>query len=187
MQCSSGVQALFNENVHLVFNPNGLSGLSSVQTNFVQDTNNSSNFICTTPPLPSTMTFGLGELFLVAGQDGNVAYLHNTFIAYSSDSNIIVYSGAGTPSTTVEWVSGHTVQACTDCTMTFGTDGNLATFQQNTILWSSGTSGVGHVFKVLNEAPWLQILDASGNSVWEAVPTTTIHVSPASSWSTILL
>jgi hypothetical protein len=193
MSCSSAVQTLFNKNVHLVYYPSGLTGSSTLQTGFVQDANNASHFICTTPPLPSTLTYGLGQLSLVAGQNDIVAQLHgDVFIAYQSDSNIVVYGNAETSSSVVEWSSGHSVQACTDCHISFGADGNLATYQQNTILWSSGTSGVGHTLKCLNQAPWLQILDVSGKSVWAAVPTATIptatiQVSLASSWSTILL
>ncbi|KAI5455616.1 hypothetical protein BGZ63DRAFT_368653 [Mariannaea sp. PMI_226] len=170
-QCSSSVKSLFSNKALLVYYPPGLTGPSSLQSGFVQDTGNSVHYICTTPPLPASISYARGELSMAAGAGDQVAMLHNVFIAYQSDSNLVVYGNRDAASSTVEWASGHGVAGCPNCKLTFGTDGNLATYQGSTMLWSSGTSGTGQTLKCMNQAPWLQINNAAGKVVWQAVPT----------------
>jgi hypothetical protein len=51
--------------------------------------------------------------------------------------------------------------------MTFQEDGNLVTYYGSTLEFSTGTAGSGATMVCLDTAPWIQILDTSGNVIWD--------------------
>lgn len=95
---------------------------------------------------------------------------------YQGDSNVVVLNTTNPSGETAVWASGHTVSSgCGSpsvCDLTFQGDGNLVTYYNGTPQWSTGTAGVGNTMKCLNAAPWIQILDASGNVVWDTTKST---------------
>jgi hypothetical protein len=93
---------------------------------------------------------------------------------YQGDNNVVVYTT--TNGETAVWASGHTLSSgCGSpslCRMSFQGDGNLVTYYNNVPQWSSGTSGTGNTMVCLNQAPWIQILDTSGNVIWDTTKST---------------
>ncbi|KAL1965493.1 hypothetical protein VTN77DRAFT_5749 [Rasamsonia byssochlamydoides] len=167
--CSAEIKTLFNEDSNLVYYPAGLTGTANLQSGFIQATQNATNFICTTGILPSEQTYQENELNIVS-DSAPFATLHGDIVMqYQGDNNVVVYN-TSTGSYVPMWASGHTVsQGCGSpslCRLIFQGDGNLVTYYNNTPQWSSGTAGVGKTMNCLNEAPWIEILDASGNVVW---------------------
>jgi hypothetical protein len=167
--CSAPVRALFDANAHLSYYPPGLTGPFTLQSGFVQSTGNPNFFICTTPPLNSTVSFGLGELVVNTTPD-NFAELHGGYsFTYDNSAHIIVYNNSGT-NTVVPWVFGKTVSACNHlCTLVFQGDGNFVSYYNNTPLWASGTNGVGVELECYNQSPWVQIFNSAGKVVWNAI------------------
>lgn len=90
---------------------------------------------------------------------------------YQGDNNVVVLDTTNPNGEVAVWSSGHTVSAgCSSpstCDMVFQSDGNLVTSYNGVAQWSTGTAGVGNTMMCLDVAPWIQILDASGNVVWD--------------------
>jgi hypothetical protein len=94
---------------------------------------------------------------------------------YQGDSNVVVYDTTNPSGWKAVWVSGHTVSNCgspTTCYMNFQGDGNLVTYYSSTPEWSTGTAGKGATMVCLDKAPWIQILDAGGNVIWDTTKST---------------
>ncbi|CAL5871231.1 uncharacterized protein PFLUO_LOCUS5479 [Penicillium psychrofluorescens] len=165
--CSAATKALWSESAHLSYYPAGLIGTNSLQSGFVAASANSTNFICTTPLLPASITYGLNGLSV--GVNNVLANLHNNiYTSYQGDSNIVVYNSS-TGTAVVEWASGHTDSACSTtstCTCDFQGDGNFVTYADGAALWSSGTTNEGHNVTFLNESPWIEITNAAGAVIW---------------------
>ncbi|OZJ02248.1 hypothetical protein BZG36_04916 [Bifiguratus adelaidae] len=186
VQCPHATQLLFNANAHFSYWPTGLVSPYTLQSGFVQATEEPYSFICTTGPLPSNITYGLNQLFM---GPGNVALLHeNIMIAYQGDSNLVVYNTSSSGNAIVEWASGHTLTngTCGNlCDIAFQGDGNLVTYYNGQPQWSTNTQNKGNTMVLMNKSPWIEILDASGNVVWSAIPipTTTSSTKTATTTS----
>lgn len=167
--CGNPVRALFDANIHLSYYPPGLTGPTDLQSDFIQSTDNPMYFICTSPPLNNSVTFGKGELTVTTVPDTFVT-LHNAIeFVFDSVSNIIVYNNTGL-TTLVPWTSGDTVSSCGSlCELVFQDDGNFVKYYNNAPLWASGTETIGETLECLNQSPWIQIYDATGEVVWDAV------------------
>ncbi|MCJ1251674.1 hypothetical protein MMC30_008909 [Trapelia coarctata] len=167
--CVSDIQTLFNADDSLVYYPAGLTGFKNLQSNFVPATANITNFLCTTPPLPSSITYMLNSL-AIASDAPPFAKLHGVIMQYQGDSNVVVYNTTNPSGWQPVWASGHTVASCGSpslCSLNFQGDGNLVTYYNHTPLWSSGTAGTGQKMVCLDAAPWIEILDAAGNVIWD--------------------
>ncbi len=125
------------------------------------------NFLCTTPPLPTTVRYGLNALS-IASDSLPFATLPGIVMQYQGDSNVVVYDTTNPSGWKAVWASGHTMSSCgspSTCHMNFQGDGNLVTYYGSTPEWSTGTSGRGVTMVCLDTAPWIQILDARGNVI----------------------
>lgn len=93
----------------------------------------------------------------------------NVIAQYQGDNNLVVLQ-AGSP----VWASGHTLSGgCNGgCQLKFGSDGNLGSYFNGAVQWSTNTSGRGQTMVVINQAPWIQIKDASGNVIWDTTQST---------------
>lgn len=165
----SATKDLWQENAHLVYYPAGLQGSNTLQSDFVAAGGNSTNLICTTPPLPSKVNYGLNQLNV--GPNTVLANLHNGILTqYQGDSNIVTYN-TSTGSYVAVWASGHTSTACESnpdtCSCDFQGDGNFVTYAAGTPLFVSNTAGKGNTLTFLNERPWIQIADSAGNVIWD--------------------
>ena len=112
----------------------------------------------------------------MVSDSGPFADLHGVIMQYQGDNNVVVLDTTNPSGETPVWASGHTVSGgCGSpslCDMVFQGDGNLVTYYNGAPQWSTGTAGVGNTMKCLNTAPWIQILDASGNVVWDTTKST---------------
>ncbi|OBT38862.1 hypothetical protein VE00_10869 [Pseudogymnoascus sp. WSF 3629] len=166
--CSQAIQTLFNENTDLIYYLPGVTGTQSLQSGFVAASSNVTNFLCSTLPLPNSVSYTKNSLNIVS-DSAPFANLHGVVMQYQGDNNVVVYTT--TNGETVVWASGHTLSSgCGSpslCRMSFQGDGNLVTYYNNVPRWSSGTSGTGNTMVCLNKAPWIQILDTSGNVIWD--------------------
>lgn len=142
-----------------------MTGSKNLQSDFVASNGNMTNFLCSSLPLSDSKTFQKGQLDIVS-DSGPFADLHGVIAQYQGDSNVVVLQ-AGKP----VWASGHTLgQGCgkpSGCRLRFGADGNLGTYYNNALQWSSNTGGRGSTMVVINKAPWIQIKDGSGNVIWD--------------------
>jgi hypothetical protein len=134
----------------------------------VAATQNSTNFICTTPLLPSSITYGLNELSIYPNTV--IANLQNNiYTQYQGDNNIVVYNSA-TGSAVSEWASGHTSTVCstepTECTCNFQGDGNFVTYVDGVAQFVTGTQNEGYTLTFLNEDPWIEIKNEAGTVIW---------------------
>jgi len=166
--CVSEIQTLFNDDVSLIYYPAGVTGTTSLQSDFIAATSNVTNFLCTTTPLPSSVIYTPG--FSITSDASRFATLHGIIMQYQGDSNIVVENTTNPSGWEAVWASSHTVSNCGSpslCTMNFTTDGNLATYYDGTMEFSTGTTGTGATMVCLDEAPWIRILDAGGNVVWD--------------------
>ncbi|KAH8799794.1 hypothetical protein F5884DRAFT_686279 [Xylogone sp. PMI_703] len=173
-QCVPAIQTLFNNNDALVYYPAGVVGTKNLQSGFVAATGNITNFLCTSEPLPSSVSFTPNSLN-IASDTGPFADLHGLIIQYQGDSNIVALDTTNPNGETPVWASGHTVASCGSpslCHLSFQGDGNLVTYFNNTPLFSSGTAGRGAKLTALNKAPYLQIFDASGAVIWDTTKAT---------------
>lgn len=165
--CNAATKLLWSESAHLSYYPSGLVGTYTLQSSFVAASANSTNFICTTPLLPTSVTYRLNDLNV--GVNYVLANLHdNIYTSYQGDNNIVVYNTA-TGTAVVEWASGHTDSACSTtsmCTCEFQGDGNFVTYVDGVAQWSSGTANEGHTVTFLNESPWIEIANAAGAVIW---------------------
>ena len=128
-----------------------------------------SNFLCTTSPLPASVSYEPNQLN-IASNAPPFARLHGIVMQYQGDSNVVVYNTTNPAGWTAVWASGHTVASCgnpTQCQMSFQGDGNLVTYYGSTAEWSTGTAGTGAKMVCTNEEPWIQILNDSGNVIWD--------------------
>ncbi|RFU81102.1 hypothetical protein TARUN_1111 [Trichoderma arundinaceum] len=168
--CSSAIQSVFNQNANLIYYPAGVTGAQNLQSGFVATPGNATNFLCSSTPLPNSVSFNPGQLTIVS-DSGPFADLHNVIAQYQGDNNLVVLQ-AGSP----VWASGHTLdQGCgnpSGCQLKFGSDGNLGTYFNGALQWSTNTSGRGKSMVVLNQAPWIQIKDNSGNVIWDTTKST---------------
>jgi hypothetical protein len=127
-------------------------------------------FLCTSLPLPDSVSFQKGELDIVS-DTGPFAHIYGVIAQYQGDNNIVVLQ-AGKP----VWASGHMLdQGCgspSACRMRFDEKDNLGTYFNNQLQWSSNTSGRGSSMVVLNKAPWIQIKDASDGVIWDTTKST---------------
>ncbi|UKZ64069.1 uncharacterized protein TrAtP1_005289 [Trichoderma atroviride] len=166
-QCSQAIQSVFNSNANLIYYPAGISGSQNFQSGFVATPGNATNFLCSSLPLPNSVTFQPGQLTVVS-DSGPFATLHNVIAQYQGDNNLVVLQ-AGSP----VWASGHTLPnggncgSPSGCQLKFGSDGNFASFFNGVQQWSTNTSGSGKSLVVLNQAPWIQVKDGSGNVIWD--------------------
>lgn len=161
------IQALFNKNANLVYYPQGVAGSQSLQQEFVPSTGNITNFLCTSTPLPGSVSYAKGTLDIVS-DSGPFASLHGAIMQYQGDSNVVVLdTTTGKPA----WASGHTVSGgCgnpSTCHLVFQGDGNLVTYYNNAPQWSTGTAGRGATMLCKNTTPWIQILDVAGQVIWD--------------------
>lgn len=168
--CSAAIQTLFNQGASLIYYPAGVTGTKNLQSDFVAASANVTNFLCSTTPLPSSVTFSKGSLDIVPDM-GPFANLHGIIMQYQGDNNVVVLDTTNPNGETAVWASGHTISGgCGSpsvCDMVFQGDGNLVTYYNGMPEWSTRTAGVGNTMKCLNTSPWIQILDASGNVVWD--------------------
>jgi hypothetical protein len=152
-----------------------VTGTTNLQSGFVQASANVTNFLCSSTPLPSSVSYNKGALY-IASDSPPFADLHGVIMQYQGDSNVVVLNTTNPSGETPVWASGHTVSSSCGspsvCDLTFQGDGNLVTYYNGTPQWSTGTAGVGSTMKCLNAAPWIQILDASGNVVWDTTKST---------------
>ncbi|UKZ78827.1 hypothetical protein TrVFT333_006572 [Trichoderma virens FT-333] len=169
-QCSAPIQSVFNQNANLIYYPAGLTGNQNLQSGFVAAPGNTTNFLCSTIALPNSVTFNAGQL-TISTDTGPFASLHNVIAQYQGDNNLVVLQ-AGKP----VWASGHTLsQGCgspSGCQLRFDSSGNLGTYFNNAVQWQTNTSGRGKTMVVLNQAPWIQIKDGSGNVIWDTTKST---------------
>ncbi|KAH8689155.1 hypothetical protein BGW36DRAFT_466700 [Talaromyces proteolyticus] len=166
--CSAATKALWTENAHLAYYPAGLTGSSNLQSDFIAADANATNFICTTAPLPSSISYGVGELNVSV--NSVLAELHNDILTqYQGDSNIVTYN-TSTGSYVPVWSSGHTSSTCGSdpgaCLCVFTQDGDFVTTVSGQTQFSSGTGGEGHVLTFLNESPWIEVADSTGKVIW---------------------
>lgn len=168
--CPSATREAFDADLQLLVNTPTVTGPKDLQSDFVAVTDNPTVFICTTPPLPSLVTFAPGQLN-VTTEPTDFVLLHNgiTF-TYDNGADIIVYNKSG-PTTTVPMTIGTTVKTCNndECALVFDDSGNFAKYVKGTLLWSTNTTNVGHSLAFMNEPPWVVITDTSGKTVWNAV------------------
>lgn len=160
---------MWSQSAHLAYYPGGLDGTSDLQSGFVAADANSTNFICTTPPLPSSVSYGLNELNV--GINTVLANLHNNILTqYQGDSNIVTYNTTGGNYNAV-WSSGHTSSVCgtssTACSCDFQGDGNFVTYADGVAEFVSGTENEGYLLTFINESPWIQITNSAGAVVWD--------------------
>ncbi|KAJ4165223.1 hypothetical protein LMH87_006864 [Akanthomyces muscarius] len=163
--CVGPIQEVFNQNANFVYFPAGVTGSKNLQPEFAASSGNMTNFLCSSLPLADAKTFQKSQLDVVS-DSGPFADLHGVVAQYQGDSNVVVLQG-GKP----VWASGHTLsQGCgkpSGCRLRFGADGNLGTYYNNALQWSSNTGGRGSTMVVMNKAPWIQIKDGSGNVIWD--------------------
>jgi hypothetical protein len=152
-----------------------VTGTKSLQSDFQEASANVTDFLCSTTPLPSSVSYAKAALNIVSDSPP-FADLHGVIMQYQGDNNVVVLDTTGSSGETVVWASGHTVSGgCgspSTCDLVFQGDGNLVTSYNGAAQWSTGTAGVGNTMKCLNTAPWIQILDASGNVVWDTTKST---------------
>ncbi|KAL6859464.1 hypothetical protein J3F83DRAFT_749011 [Trichoderma novae-zelandiae] len=166
--CSSAVQSVFNQNANLIYYPPGVTGQQNLQSGFVAAPGNVTNFLCSSPPLPSSASFNAGSL-TIGPDTGPFADLHGVIAQYQGDNNVVVLQN-GSP----VWASGHTLsQGCNGgCQLRFDSSGNLGTYFNGAVQWSTNTGGLGKTMVVINSAPWIQIKDGSGNVIWDTSKST---------------
>jgi hypothetical protein len=173
--CSSAIQTLFNQNANLIYYPPGVTGTQTLQSGFVAASANVTNFLCSTTPLPSSVSYAKSALNIVS-DSAPFANLKGVIMQYQGDNNVVVYNTTSPSGYMPVWSSGHALNSgCGSpslCDMTFQGDGNLVTYYNNIPQWSTGTAGVGNTMVCLNKAPWIQILDASGNVIWDTTKST---------------
>ncbi|RFU35451.1 hypothetical protein B7463_g849, partial [Scytalidium lignicola] len=173
-QCDAGIQTLFNNNDALVYYPAGVIGAQTLQSGFVAAPSNVTNFLCTSEPLPNSVSFTPNSLNIVSDSPP-FANLHGVIIQYQGDSNIVAYDTTNPNGFSPVWASGHTVSSCGSpslCRLSFQGDGNFVSYFNNTPLFTSGTSGRGAQMTCLNTAPYIQIFDASGAVIWDTTDST---------------
>jgi hypothetical protein len=170
--CSAAIRTLFDENANLIYYPPGVTGSQTLQSGFAAASANVTNFLCSTTPLPNSVSYTTGALDIVS-DSSPFASLHGITMQYQGDNNVVVLNTTGN---TPVWASGHTVSSgCGSpslCDMIFQGDGNLVTYYNNTPQWNTGTQGVGSTMVCLNTAPWIQISDAAGKVVWDTTKST---------------
>jgi hypothetical protein len=173
--CSPAIQTLFNGNANLIYWPPGVTGPQTLQSDFIAATANVTNFLCSTTPLPSSVSFPLNGLQVVSDTPP-FASLKGVIMQYQGDNNVVVLTTTGPNGLEPVWASGHTLaNGCGNpslCEMFFQGDGNLVTYFNNTPQWDTGTQGVGNSMLCLDQAPWIKILDVSGNAVWDTTMST---------------
>lgn len=144
-----------------------MTGSKNLQPEFAASSGNMTNFLCSSLPLPTTKTLQRDQLDVVSDASPFADLQGGVVAQYQGDNNVVVLQG-GRPS----WASGHTLgQGCgrpSVCRLRFGADGNLGTYYNDALQWSSNTGvGLGTVMVVMNKAPWIQIKDGSGNVIWD--------------------
>ena len=83
----------------------------------------------------------------------------------NSDGNLVIFKNADPAS--LVWDTAATVPDCNgQCRMVFQSDGNLVIYYGNQPLFNSNTAGRGWKFTCIDAAPYLFILDGSGNFIW---------------------
>jgi hypothetical protein len=172
--CRAATKALWSANDRLVYYPTGLTGTSDLQSGFIASSANATNFICTTPPLPSSISYEANSLNV--GINSVLAQLHNNILTqFQGDGNIVTYN-TSTGSAVPVWSSGHTSSVCgtssTACTCDFQGDGNWVTYANGQPQFLSNTAGQGHTLTFLNQEPWVEITDASGAVIWTTANAT---------------
>lgn len=144
-----------------------MTGTQNLQSGFSAASANVTNFLCSSLPLPNSVTFADGSLN-IASDTGPFANLHGVIAQYQGDNNLVVLD---TLTGNAVWASGHTISGgCGSpslCKLSFQGDGNLVTYYNSKVQWSTNTAGTGASMKVLNAAPWIQIFDKTGNVIWD--------------------
>ncbi|KAF3396760.1 hypothetical protein DPV78_008258 [Talaromyces pinophilus] len=167
--CVTATRDLWEQSAHLAYYPSGLTGTSNLQSGFVAAASNSTNFICTTPPLPSSVSYGLNEL--AAAPNTVLANLHKSILTqYQGDNNIVTYN-TSTGEYVAVWSSGHTSTVCESdpsaCSCNFQGDGNWVTYLSGVAQFSTNTANEGQLLTFLNESPWIEITNSAGEVVWD--------------------
>ncbi|KAE8547711.1 hypothetical protein EYB25_009504 [Talaromyces marneffei] len=171
--CVTATRDLWKQSSHLAYYPTGLTGTRNLQSGFVVADGNSTNFICTTPSLPTSICYGLNELAAVPNTV--LANLHNSIITqYQGDNNIVTYN-TSTGDYVAVWSSGHTSTVCESdasaCSCNFQGDGNWVTYVSGAPQFATHTENAGKLLTFLNKSPWIQITNSAGALVWDTTDT----------------
>ena len=148
-----------------MFYPASVQDATNLQQDFYAASGQMTNFLCSSSGLGSSARYSKGQLS-IQSDTGPFANLNGVIAQYQGDSNVVVLQN-GQP----VWASGHTLeQGCgspTQCFMAFQGDGNLVTYYQGSPVWATNTDGRGETLRVLNQAPWIQVLDGADNVIWD--------------------
>lgn len=170
--CQSQVQTSFGANEQLIAYLPSVTGALSLQPEFTDVPENATVWMCLQHPLPASLSFDAGTLSVsAAGGQGTVAQLEGFRVQVQGDGNLVGYAVDGASGAwTAEWASGPQTSGCgadgSSCVVSFGADGDLVEVDGAGRLWDAGTAGVGRVVVFSNAAPYLEVLDAEGASVW---------------------
>ncbi|KOS23221.1 hypothetical protein ESCO_003963 [Escovopsis weberi] len=164
--CGKPIQDLFNANANFVYDPQGISGPHFLQPEFVASDGNITNFLCTSTTLPSQLTMKPG---VDLQSNTALAKLKGVTTWFQGDNNIVVYDANGKPL----WASGSTIDGgCgspSECELQFDESGNLTTYYQGKVRFSTNTGGLGKLLQFKNTSPWVEIQGADGAVVWDTV------------------
>lgn len=158
---------MFYDSAKFTYYPPGLTGPTNLIDGFTPANGELINMICTTADqAPVQRTFSYGQL---ADQNGLTWGLHDGFdVVFQTDGNLVVYDRQNGQQS-VEWSSAVSVDCSGGCDLYFQGDGNLVTYQGGNAIWSSGTGGsAAETLVFRNSAPWIFLIDGSGNLVWQA-------------------
>ena len=110
-------------------------------------------------------TWPLGTFATYPGTFSSLDYGVN--MVFNGDGNILVYVNDNL--VTPAWSSGKTTPNCNGtCLLAFQDNGNLVAYYGTQPLFQTATTGQGALLVALNQVPYLFILDAAGNLVWQA-------------------
>lgn len=127
--------------------------------------------MCLQHPLPSSLNFAAGDLAVTATQ-GTIAQLEGFRVQVQGDGNLVGYAvdTVSGGEWSVAWASNPQSEACggdgSGCVVRFGDDGDFVEDDGDGRMWDSGTSGEGRTVVFSNGAPYFEVLDADGGSVW---------------------
>jgi len=112
----------------------------------------------------TSKTYPLGGLSLAQNQSVSVGRGSSAVkLLMQADGNLVIYQNSKALWNTQTY--GHSCSS--GCTVYFQKDANFVVYSGTTSLWSSGTYGSGATKMVFqNKAPYLQMLNSSGKSVW---------------------
>lgn len=113
-----------------------------------------------TTGLANYQLFALNQLNLTPNQS---VQLNGYQLVYQTDGNLVAYNSAGG----ALWSTGTGGRACDgSCQAIFQGDGNLVLYQNGSAYWSSNTAGIGATLYVLNQPPYIGILNGYNQWAW---------------------